>query len=64
MRKLLIILAMLSSLAGLSAGQEAGLPPCSAEQLAATDSYRTDHFDLMGAAMTPEMVAALSLECL
>ncbi|MCY3780369.1 MAG: hypothetical protein OXG78_08690 [Chloroflexi bacterium] len=62
MRKLLILSAMLLSLAGSVHSQEAGLPPCSAEQLAATDSYMTDHFDLMGAAMTPEMVAALSSE--
>ena len=51
---------MLASLAGPVHGQEAGLAPCSAAQFAATDSYMTDHIELMSAAMTPEMVATLS----
>lgn len=60
MRKLLILSTALLILAGVVQGQEAGLPPCNAAQLAVTDSYITDHFDLMGIVMTPEMVGALS----
>ena len=60
MRKLLILSAILLGLTGIASGQEGGLPPCSQAQLAVTDSYMTDHFDLMGAVMTREMVATLS----
>ena len=60
MRKLLIVSVILLSVAGVNLAQEVGLPSCNAAQLAATDSYMTDHFDLMGIVMTPEMVGALS----
>ena len=60
MRKLLLLGAILLGLATVVGGQDVGLPPCNGAQLAVTDSYMTDHFDLMGFAMTPEMVAALS----
>jgi len=60
MRKLLILVLLLVTLAGVIHGQEQGLPACNAAQLALTDSYMADHFDLMGYVMTPEMVGALS----
>ena len=60
MRKLLILVLLLVTLAGVIHGQEQGLPSCNAAQLARTDSYMADHFDLMGYVMTPEMVGALS----
>ena len=60
MRKLLILCAILLILSGMASGQEVGLPPCAEAQLAVTDSYHTDHFDLMGAVMTREMIASLS----
>lgn len=60
MRKLLMICAILLTLSGMASGQEAGLPPCTEEQRAVTASYHTDHFDLMGAVMTNEMIATLS----
>jgi len=60
MRKLLILSMMLLSLAVIVQSQDVGLPSCNAAQFAATDSYITDHFDLMGFVMTQEMVAALS----
>ncbi len=60
MRKLLILMAMLVGLTGVAQGQEANLASCSAAQLAVTDSYMTDHFELMGHVMTREMVATLS----
>lgn len=60
MRKLLIIGAILIALAGIAGGQAVELPPCSGAQIAVTNSYMTDHFDLMGYVLTPEMVGALS----
>lgn len=60
MRNLVIISVILLSVAGVSLAQEVGLPSCNAAQLAVTDSYMADHFDLMGVVMTPEMVGALS----
>ena len=60
MRKLLMLCTILLMLSGIASGQEAGLPPCTEAQLAVTASYHTDHFDLMGAVMTREMVATLS----
>ena len=60
MRKLLILGLILLVLSGVAGGQEGGLPSCSAAQIAVTDSYTFDHFDLMGAVMTPEMITALS----
>ena len=60
MRKLLIIGAILLALTGIAGGQAVELPSCSAAQIAVTDSYMTDHFDLMGYILTPEMVGALS----
>lgn len=60
MRNLMIISVMLLSVVGVNLAQDAGLPPCNAAQLAETDSYMADHFDLMGHVMTPEMIGALS----
>ena len=60
MRNLMIISVMLLSVAGVNLAQDGGLPSCNAAQLAVTDSYMADHFDLMGFVMTPEMVGALS----
>ena len=60
MRNLLIISVILLSVVGVNLAQDVGLPSCNAAQLALTDSYMTDHFDLMGYVMTPEMVGALS----
>ena len=60
MRKILLLGMMLLCLAGIIQGQDVGLPSCNATQLAATDAYMIEIYELMGAAMTPEMVAALS----
>ena len=60
MRKLLMLSALLLFLGAIASGQEGGLAPCTHEQRAVTDSYMTDHFELMGAVMTREMVATLS----
>ena len=60
MRKLLMLSALLLFLGGIVSGQEGGLAPCTDDQRAVTDSYMTDHFELMGAVMTREMVATLS----
>ena len=57
-----LILSVLLSLAGIIQGQDIGLPSCNAAQLAATDGYTIEVYELMGAAMTPAMVAALSPE--
>ena len=62
MRNLLILTMMLFSLAFVVQSQDVGLPACSAAQLAATDGYIVEAYELMGAVMTPEMVAALSPE--
>ncbi len=60
MRRILMLAMILLALTGIAGGQAVKLPPCSAAQLAVTDSYMTDHFELMGYIMTPEMVGALS----
>ena len=60
MRQFLILALLPFTLAGVTSGQEAGLPSCNAAQLAATDEYMIEIYELMGVALTPEMVAALS----
>ena len=60
MRQLIILALLPFTLAGVTSGQEAGLPSCNAAQLGATDEYMIEIYELMGLALTPEMVAALS----
>ena len=62
MRKLLVLSLLVLSLNFIVQSQDVGLPACNAAQLAATDGYIIEAYELMGAVMTPEMVAALSPE--